>query len=68
MSAAEGPAEFDRAILALRQAIANGYRNVISMKRELDLEPLRARPDFRALIWDLEFPDAPFSQDVRTNH
>ena len=40
LSASEGQAELDRAMVRLRQAIAGGSRNVNSMKRDLDLEPL----------------------------
>jgi hypothetical protein len=68
LSADDGAVEYDRAMLTLRRAIAGGYRNVINMKGDLDLEPLRARPDFRALIMDLEFPNAPFSHAVGTHH
>ena len=47
LSAAEGAAELDRAMGVLRRAVAAGYRNVAWMKRDPDLDPLRARPDFR---------------------
>jgi hypothetical protein len=33
------------------------------MNRDPDLDPLRARPDFQALIMDLEFPPDPFPAD-----
>ena len=64
LSASEGQAELDRAMVRLRQAIAGGYRNVNSMKRDLDLEPL-SQPDFQVLILDLEFPVEPFSTDTK---
>ena len=48
LSAAEGAAELDRAMGVLRRAVAAGYRNVTWMKRDPDLDPLRARPDFQA--------------------
>ncbi len=51
LSAAEGQAERHRAIVRLRQALAGGYRNVNSMKRDLDLESLRASPTFNRSSW-----------------
>ncbi len=63
VSATEGQAELDRAMETLQRAIAGGYRNVDSMKREPDLVPLHARSDFQALIMDLEFPAESFSKD-----
>ena len=62
LSAAEGVSELDRAMGVLRRAIAAGYRNVNWMKRDPDLDPLRARADFQALMADLAFPSEPFSQ------
>jgi hypothetical protein len=34
------------------------------MKRDPDLDPLRVRPDFQALMADLAFPSDPFSKDT----
>jgi hypothetical protein len=48
----------------LRQAVGAGYRNVTWMKRDPDLDPLRMRPDFQALMADLAFPSDPFSKDM----
>ena len=31
------------------------------MKRDTDLDPLRARPDFQGLLRDLAFPADPFA-------
>ena len=59
LSAAEGAAELDRAMVVLRRAVAAGYRNVTWMKRDPDLDPLRARPDFRLLMMDLAYADRP---------
>jgi hypothetical protein len=48
----------------LRQAVASGYHSVPWMRRDPDLAPLRARPDFHALMADLVFPSDPFSNDT----
>jgi hypothetical protein len=37
------------------------------MKRDPDLDPLRARPDFQALMMDLEFPPDLFSNSEDTD-
>ncbi len=34
----------------LRAAVANGYRNRVTLETEPDLDPLRARTDFQALV------------------
>src|SRR5262249_58205818 len=65
LSAAEGQAEADRAILWLRKAVAAGYLKVAWMRTELG--PLRARPDFQALMMDVEFPSDPFSKETSTD-
>jgi hypothetical protein len=44
----------DRALSLLRQAVAHGYKDVAYMRQGPDLEPLRAREDFRKLLADLE--------------
>jgi eukaryotic-like serine/threonine-protein kinase len=61
LSAALGAAELDTAMVALRRALAGGYRNVPWMKRDPDLDPLRDRPDFRLLMMDLAFPTNPLA-------
>ena len=38
----------------LRDAVARGYTHPVAMRSDPDLEPLRARHDFRKLIADLE--------------
>jgi hypothetical protein len=48
-----------RAVGLLRQAVARGYRNVAHMKRDTDLESLRARADFRQLVAELEKDKSP---------
>ena len=64
LPATEGPAELDRAMALFRRAVNAGYRDVSWMNRDPDLDPLRARPDFQAMLADLAFPDYPFSRDA----
>jgi serine/threonine-protein kinase len=61
MTAAEGRAEADRAMESLRQAVAAGYRNLTVMRTDSDLDPLRSRDDFQALMMDLAMPEDPFA-------
>jgi serine/threonine-protein kinase len=61
MTAAAGRAEADRAMQWLRRAVAAGYRNVALMQGDHDLDPLRSRDDFQALMMDLAMPDDPFA-------
>ena len=61
LSAADGAAELDRAMAVLRRAVATGYRKAMWMGRDPDLDPLRHRDDFRALMADLAFPTDPFT-------
>jgi tetratricopeptide (TPR) repeat protein/tRNA A-37 threonylcarbamoyl transferase component Bud32 len=47
----------DRSLELLRQAIAQGYKDVAHiahMKKDKDLDPLRSRPDFQELLKSLE--------------
>jgi serine/threonine-protein kinase len=62
LSAAEGAAELDQAMGVLRRAVAGGYRNATWMHRDPDLDPLRARPDFRLLLMDLAMPADAFAR------
>ena len=64
LSAADGTAELDTAMAVLRRAVAGGYRNVTWMQHDPDLDPLRARPDFQALMMDLAFPSDLFSPET----
>jgi hypothetical protein len=50
----------DHAMNALRRAVAAGFKNLAHMRRDTDLEPLRTRADFQALMMDLAFPADPF--------
>src|SRR5262249_9561584 len=62
VSAAEGPAEADRAMALLRRAVAAGYRNPAAYRTESALDPLRDRDDFQLLMLDLAMPDDPFAR------
>src|SRR5207302_2728442 len=44
----------DRALALLRQAVALGFKDAAQLKKDPDLEPLRAREEFRKLVTDLE--------------
>jgi tetratricopeptide (TPR) repeat protein len=44
----------DRAMEALRQAIAGGYHDVAWIEHDTDLDPLRSRDDYKSLIADLK--------------
>ena len=54
------------AVLGIR-TVAAGLRNLVLMRRDPDLDPLRARPDFQALLLDLEFPSDPFSNPTNAD-
>jgi hypothetical protein len=45
----------------LRRAAAAGYRDIAWMRRDPDLDPLRARADFQVFLLDLAFPADPFT-------
>jgi WD40 repeat protein/serine/threonine protein kinase len=51
-TAAEREALADQAMDALRRSIAAGMKNFARMERDHDLDPLRQRPDFRALMME----------------
>jgi serine/threonine protein kinase len=46
----------------LRQAVEKGFRNVASLEKDADLDPIRDRPGFRGLMMDLTFPADPFAR------
>jgi tetratricopeptide (TPR) repeat protein len=52
----------NRAMEALRRAIAAGYKNRDLLDRNHDLDSLRLRADFQALMMDVAFPSEPFSR------
>jgi serine/threonine-protein kinase len=58
---AEGQVEADRAVAVLRRLVAEGYHNP-KAGTDPDLDPLRSRPDFQALLMDLTFPSDPFAR------
>jgi tetratricopeptide (TPR) repeat protein/tRNA A-37 threonylcarbamoyl transferase component Bud32 len=62
LPATAGPAELDQAMALLRRAARNGNGNVSGLRRDPDLDPLRARADFQAMVADFAFPDYPFSR------
>jgi hypothetical protein len=40
----------------LRRAVATGFRDTARLRGEIELEPIRRRPDFHDLLGDLTFP------------
>ncbi|MBX7106900.1 MAG: serine/threonine-protein kinase [Gemmataceae bacterium] len=44
----------DKAVAWLEKAVAAGFKDVTKLKNDNDLAPLRHRPDFRALVAELE--------------
>ena len=43
-----------RAVALLKQAVEKGYKDVTRMKKDTDLDALRDRADFKALLKELE--------------
>jgi serine/threonine-protein kinase len=43
-----------RAVQALQQAVAQGYRNVVNLETEPDLDAIRDHPEFKALLHKLQ--------------
>ncbi len=52
----------ERAMAALRRALAAGFAAPAWLSQDHDLDPLRSREDFRALLRDLVFPADPFAR------
>ncbi len=44
----------DEAMIALRKAVANGYRDAGRLRKDEAFDPLRGREDFRALLRQAE--------------
>jgi hypothetical protein len=44
----------DAAVQLLHESVSKGYKNVAHMKKDTDLDPLRAREDFKQLVFGLE--------------
>jgi serine/threonine-protein kinase len=62
LDGADRDAAARRAVAAVRRSIAGGFRDIELFRGDSDLDSLRARPDFRALIADLAFPTNPFAR------
>jgi tetratricopeptide (TPR) repeat protein len=62
LTAAERQAEADKAMTSLRRAVGAGWRNANHMRVDPDLDPLRSRRDFQALLMDMAFPADPFAR------
>jgi len=45
----------------LRRCVADGYRNLALLRSDTDLDALRLRPEFQAVLMDLAFLDRPFA-------
>ena len=57
----EGRQYGDRAMVELRQAVAGGFKTFEVFRTDPNLDPLREREDFQALLMDLAFPADPFA-------
>lgn len=55
-------AQAERAVKALRHAVAKGFHTVASLRADPSFDPLRARADFTMLLRDLQLPDPPFAR------
>jgi tetratricopeptide (TPR) repeat protein len=54
--------EADAAIRSLRTAVEMGYRDVLNLRDERALDPLRDRSEYRLLMMDLAIPTDPFAR------
>jgi eukaryotic-like serine/threonine-protein kinase len=61
VTAAEGTDHAEKAMALLRQAVTMRFRSADAYRTESALDPLRNRPDFRALMMDLTMPADPFA-------
>jgi tetratricopeptide (TPR) repeat protein len=64
---AEREACANSAMAALRRAVRAGFHELDHMGCDPDLDPLRSRPDFQALMMDLAFPVDPFPRPGPAN-
>jgi hypothetical protein len=46
----------DRAVAAIRQALAKGFKDAVMLETEPDLDPLRSHPGFQAVLVQLKQP------------
>jgi len=53
-AAIQANAEADHAMASLKQAVTAGYKDAAHMKKDKDLDSLRAREDFKKLVADLD--------------
>jgi hypothetical protein len=60
-TSAEREALADRGMEALRRCVPSGSAFFDVIERDQSLDPLRERPDFRALMLDRGFPRDPFA-------
>ena len=58
---AESRAEADRAMAALRNAVARGFLHLPILRQDPDFSSIRPRPDFQLLLLDLAFPEEVFA-------
>jgi hypothetical protein len=58
----DGAIHGERAMAALRRALAAGFATPKWIWQDPDLVSLRSRVDFRALIMDVVFPADPFAR------
>ncbi len=61
LAAEDGRRYGDRAMVELRRAVAGGIKPLEDYQTDPNLDPLRRREDFRALLMDLAFPPDSFS-------
>jgi tetratricopeptide (TPR) repeat protein len=52
------------AIAMLREAVADGFRDVGKLRKEPDFDSIRSLPGIQAIIDDLEFPAEPFATPI----
>jgi tetratricopeptide (TPR) repeat protein len=52
----------DRAMATLRRAVKAGFGERKQLEQDVDLDPIRSRADFQALLLDLAFPADPFAR------
>jgi hypothetical protein len=57
----EARASYEGALAIIERVMKAQPGFVLWMKRDPDLDPLRARPDFQLVMIDLAFPAGPFA-------